>query len=118
MSYYTNQHELYCGIDLHAKRMYVCLVDQDGKTVLHRNLKTKPGELLRALAPFRKRDLVIGVESTYNWYWLADCCEDSRLPFVLGHALAMKAIHGSKTKNDKQDSLKIAHLSTLCGDSR
>ena len=22
----------------------------------------------------------------------------------------MKAIHGSKTKNDKQDSLKIAHL--------
>ena len=30
--------------------------------------------------------------------------------FVLGHALAMKAIHGSKSKNDKIDSHKIAHL--------
>ncbi len=110
MNFYMRQHELYCGIDLHAKRMYACVVDRDGVTVLHRNLKTRSGELPRAVAPFRQRDLVIGVESTYNWYWLADCCEDSGLPFVRGHALAMKAIHGSKTKNDKQDSLKIAHL--------
>jgi hypothetical protein len=30
--------------------------------------------------------------------------------FVLGHALAMKAIHGSMSKNDKIDSHKIAPL--------
>ena len=28
----------------------------------------------------------------------------------MGHALYMKAIHGGKTKNDKIDSYKIAHL--------
>jgi hypothetical protein len=32
------------------------------------------------------------------------------IPFVLGHALYMKAIHGGKTKNDKIDSYKIAKL--------
>ena len=110
MNYYTAQHELYCGIDLHAKRMYTCVVDGKGNTVFHRNLKTRPEDLERALRPFREQDLIVGVESTYNWYWLADYCEELRVPFVLGHALAMKAIHGSKTKNDKQDSLKIAHL--------
>ena len=110
MTFYTKQHELYCGIDLHAKRMYACIVDQGGKTLFHRNLKTQPEALVKAVQPFQDRDLVVGVESTYNWYWLADCCEDQGLPFVLGHALAMKAIHGGKTKNDKQDSLKIAHL--------
>ena len=29
---------------------------------------------------------------------------------MLGHALAMKAIHGGKAKNDKIDSFKIASL--------
>jgi len=110
MNFYTKQHEFYCGIDLHAKRMYVCIVRQDGEVVFHRNLKTQPEELLKALEPFRGRDLVVGVESTFNWYWLADLCQAEELPFVLGHALAMKAIHGGKTKNDKQDSFKIAML--------
>jgi transposase len=32
------------------------------------------------------------------------------IPFVLGHALYMKAIHGGKTKNDKIDAQKIAVL--------
>ena len=38
MSFYNIQHELYCGIDLHAKRMYTCIVDGEGKTVFHKNL--------------------------------------------------------------------------------
>jgi transposase len=32
------------------------------------------------------------------------------IPFVLGHALAMKAIHGGKAKNDRIDAHKIAAL--------
>src|SRR5687768_11016946 len=44
------------------------------------------------------------------WYWLADLCAEYEVPFVLGHALYMKAIHGGKTKTDKIDSQKIAML--------
>ena len=46
----------------------------------------------------------------FAWYWLADACNEEGIPFVLGHALEMRAIHGTKTKNDKVDSEKIAHL--------
>ena len=46
----------------------------------------------------------------FTWYWLADVCAAEGIPFVLGHALAMKAIHGGKAKNDKLDSFKIASL--------
>jgi len=42
--------------------------------------------------------------------WLADLCAEHKLPFVLGYALYMKAIHGGKTKNDKIDSYTIASL--------
>jgi len=46
----------------------------------------------------------------FTWYWIADLCKDHGIPFVLGHALYMKAIHGGKAKNDKIDSHKIAVL--------
>jgi transposase len=41
--------------------------------------------------------------------WIADFCTNN-IPFVLGHALYMKSIHGAKTKNDRIDSHKIALL--------
>jgi hypothetical protein len=39
MIFYTKQHPYYCGIDLHARTMYVCIIDQTGKTLVHRNLR-------------------------------------------------------------------------------
>jgi transposase len=109
MRFYTKQHPFYCGIDLHARTMYVCILSQDGEVVLHRNMKASPDALLKAIAPYRD-DIVIAVECIFTWYWLADLCAQEELPFVLGHALYMKAIHGGKAKNDKIDSQKIAVL--------
>ena len=30
MRFYTKQHQFYCGIDLHARTMYLCILNQDG----------------------------------------------------------------------------------------
>jgi len=109
MRFYTGQHQHYCGVDLHARSMYVCVLDREGNTVLHRNLRTDPDLFLRTLRPFSD-DLVVGAECMFTWYWLADLCRDAGIPFVLGHALYMKAIHGAKAKNDRIDSAKIAAL--------
>src|SRR4030042_353035 len=35
MKFYTKQHKFYCGIDLHAKSMYVCIMNQDGEKAIH-----------------------------------------------------------------------------------
>ncbi len=109
MRFYTETHKYYCGIDLHSKSMYICVVDGEGEILYHQNHRTHPNELARAIAPFRE-DLVICVECMFTWYWVADWCAENDIPFVLGHALQMKAIHGSKTKSDKIDSHKIALL--------
>jgi transposase len=109
MRFYTQQHKAYCGIDLHARSMYECILSQDGEILLHRNMKTSPETLLKAIAPYRE-DLVVAVECIFTWYWLADLCAQEQIPFVLGHALYMKAIHGGKAKNDKIDSQTIAVL--------
>jgi transposase len=109
MKFYTQQHKFYCGIDLHARTMYVCILNQAGEVVLHRNMKMYPAVLLKVIAPYRD-DLVVAIECIFTWYWLADLCTQKGIPFVLGHALYMKAIHGGKAKNDKIDAHKIAVL--------
>jgi transposase len=72
-------------------------------------MQAAPEPFRKAIAPYRD-GLVVAVECTFTWYWLADLCAQADIPFVLGHALYMKAIHGGKAKNDKIDSQKIATL--------
>ena len=107
MRFYTNQHPFYCGIDLHARSMYVCILSHDGEIVLHRHMKAAPEAFLKAVAPYRE-GLVVAVECIFTGYGLADLCAQEGIPFVPGHALYMNAIHGGKAKNDKIDSQKIA----------
>src|SRR5207249_4116897 len=109
MRFYTRQHRHYCGVDLHARTMYLCILSHDGEILLERNLRCDPQLFLRTIEPYRE-DLVVAVECIFTWYWLADLCAREAIPFVLGHALYMKAIHGGKAKNDKIDSQKIALL--------
>lgn len=109
MRFYQRQHSFYCGIDLHTRMMHVCIVDQAGKTLVHENIDAGPREFLALVRPYRD-SLVVAAECMFTWYWLADLCQTEGIPFVLGHALYMKAIHGGKTKNDKIDSEKIARL--------
>jgi transposase len=109
MRFYTTQHPFYCGIDLHARTMYLCILSQDGEVMLHRNMPAAPEPFLKAVAPYRD-GLVVAVECIFTWYWLADLCAREGIPFVLGHALYMNASHGGKAKNDKIDSQKIAVL--------
>ena len=45
MRFYTQQHPHYCGIDLHARTMYLCILNQAGAIVLHRNMKADPDSL-------------------------------------------------------------------------
>jgi transposase len=109
MNFYTQQHTHYCGINLYAKAMYVCILDQAGTLLVHKNLPTTPEAVLRIIAPYRD-DVVVGVECIFTWYWLADLWAKEGIAFVLGHAFYMKAIHGGKAKNDKIDAHKIAVL--------
>src|SRR5438874_2135375 len=109
MRFYNHEHRFYCGIDLHARSMHLCVLDHAGAVVFDRNLPSRPESLLRALTPFRD-GLIVGVECMFAWYWVADQCQQHGISFVLGHALYMKAVHGGKAKNDRIDAGKIARL--------
>ncbi len=109
MRFYSQQHRFYCGVDLHARTLALHVLDAQGHSALATTIAADPAAFLRAVAPFRD-GLVVACECMFAWYWLADLCQQEQLPFVLGHALYMKAIHGGKAKTDKIDAHKIAVL--------
>lgn len=54
MNFSAQQHKYYCGIDLHARKMYVCVVNQQGKVQVHQNIDTDPALFLELISPTRR----------------------------------------------------------------
>ena len=61
MRFYTQQHRHTCGIDLHARSLYVCILDDTGQKGVHKNVNASPEALLKLIADYQY-DLIIGVE--------------------------------------------------------
>jgi hypothetical protein len=109
MRVYTGHHRFYCGIDLHARLLAVCILDHAGAIVYQRQLPADSQALLQALAPCRP-DVAVAVECLFARSWVGDLCRREGSPFVLGHALYMPLIHGGKTKNNDLEAEKFARL--------
>jgi hypothetical protein len=66
MKVYNKRYSYYCGIDLHARTLFVCILNDAGQKVYHKNIPCKPDRFLQAIEPYRK-DIVVGVECIF---WL------------------------------------------------
>ena len=83
MRFYQQQHRFYCGVDLHARTMYLCIVDPAGAILFHQNLPADAQAFREAIGPYRD-GLVVACECMFAWYWLADLCQAEGVAFVLG----------------------------------
>jgi len=52
MNFYNTYHAHYCGIDLHARSLYVCILDQAGDVLLHNECSANPEQLLSLITPY------------------------------------------------------------------
>ncbi|MBT4513226.1 MAG: hypothetical protein HOC20_13585 [Chloroflexi bacterium] len=40
MRFYHRERMYYCGVDLHARTMYIWILNQTGETVFHHNIRS------------------------------------------------------------------------------
>jgi hypothetical protein len=59
MRFYTKSHRYYGGIDLHARVLYVCILDTEDQIRMHRNIPTTSMDLIDLLAPYLHEDVGI-----------------------------------------------------------
>src|SRR5437016_12572061 len=101
------------GLDLHSNNVVVGIMDMDGKRVGSAKLPCKLSEIVKFLAPFKKRLEQVAVESTYNWYWLVDGLQSLNYPVVLANPAGMEQYSGIKHADDTNDAFFLAELLRL-----
>jgi transposase len=101
------------GIDLHSNNLVIGIMDMDGKRVAHQKLECRLSEVVKFLTPYKKRLEQVGVESTYNWYWLVDGLQALNYPVVLANPAGMQQYSGIKHADDTNDAFFIAELMRL-----
>src|SRR6266851_5396571 len=99
------------GMDLHSNN--VGIVDTDGKRLASRKMPCELKEVVKFLAPYKKRLERVAVESTYNWYWLVDGLQALRYPVVLANPAGMEQYSGIKHADDTNDAFFLAELLRL-----
>jgi transposase len=103
---------LYCGIDLHAKKSHLAIIDSQGDRVAEVRLKNDLSKILEFLMLYGK-NIKLAVESTINWYWLVDGLLEKGYDVTLAHSAGLSLITGAKVKTDRRDAFKLARLLRL-----
>jgi transposase len=101
------------GIDLHSNNALCGLMDENGRRLVHKKLPCELPAILQLLAPYREQIATVGVESTYNWYWLVDGLQDHGYNVVLANPARMKPYGGLKHSDDVSDAFFITELLRL-----
>lgn len=101
------------GIDLHSNNALCGLMDETGRRMLHKKLPCDLKVILELLQPYKERIAAIGIESTFNWYWLVDGLQDHGYHVVLANPAAMQPYSGKKHTDDVSDAYFIAELLRL-----
>jgi transposase len=104
---------IYVGMDLHSDNVMIGWMDADGKRLKHQRLPNRLDIILDCLNPQKEQIVQIGVEVTYNWYWLVDGLLEAQYPVVLAHAAAMQQYSGLKHTDDVSDAFFVTELMRL-----
>lgn len=105
--------KIYAGIDLHSNNSYVALINEEEKVVYKKRLPNDLGYLLEQLKPYQDCIEGVVVESTYNWYWLADGLQEAGYKVHLANVAANVQYSGRKHTDDESDAMWLANLLRL-----
>src|SRR5689334_16998223 len=103
----------YAGIDLHSTNSYVVVMGEDQKVLYDKRLPNHLSSIEQALEPYAKNLEGVVVESTYNWYWLADGLMKKDYKVHLAHTGALDSYQRLKHSDDKTDARWLANLLRL-----
>lgn len=109
----TQANRLYAGADLHGNNVFLSVCDLAGTEIFRRRVQANLDAVNTALEPYWARIESVGVESTFNWYWLVDGLQAQGHCVKLGNPAQMRQYAGIKTTDDRSDARWLAELLRL-----
>ena len=104
---------MYCGIDLHSRNCYVAILNEERKLIHGGRYDNDLEVVLAALEAYREEIGGIGVESTFNWYWLVDGLMEHGYRVHLANTNEAQQYKGLKYADDRHDARWLALMLVL-----
>lgn len=101
---------LYAGIDLHSSNSMMVIQDEQDNLVARKRVPNHLPTVVDWLGRYRGELAGVVVESTYNWYWLADGLMEQGYPVHLANTVAIQPYDGQKHRDDTTDARLLAKL--------
>ena len=101
--------EYYVGVDLHKRFCQIAVIDGRGEKVDERRINNDR-EVLSQYFSGLPKGTGVAVESTSNWYWLAEVLEGAGMDMSLSHPLKTRLIASARVKTDRIDANCLAQL--------
>lgn len=99
----------YVGIDVHSSQWAICVLDENGKRVMARQLYGRWRELIRQVAKIGS-DMAVCFEASCGAGWLYDQFRKVAKRVVVANPMKLKLVFASKRKNDGRDAERLAKL--------
>jgi transposase len=106
---------LFVGLDYHVKRSSLCVLDENGKKLLQRDVMGSWIKVIDALKQVKKKQgegqqMSICYEASCGYGFLHDELKSFCRRVVVAHPGQLRLIFRSKRKNDRIDAYKLATL--------
>jgi len=89
---------------------WIVVLEGPHKVLTDRRIPNDLGAILAVLEPYRDGITGIALESTFNWYWLADGLMETGYRVHLVNTCAAKQYEGKKYRDDRHDARWLAHM--------
>lgn len=99
----------YVGVDLHKKSSYFCILNDQGKKIMQKNVPNDESSLTDFMKTI-PQPFSLAFESTFNWYFFADLAHQFTDSVLMAKPFELKAFAKQHKKNDKIDAQLIADV--------
>lgn len=99
------------GVDQHKRFSQVAALDTETAVVTQRRLEHDDPDTIRSYVASLGPEVRASLETTGNWYWLADLLEDAGAEVQLANTFETRRLLKARAKNDRLDALALAALS-------
>lgn len=100
---------LYVGVDVHKATSHITVMDETGKVLRRRHIRSSPAALQEVLGSYQEPMRAV-VEASYAWGPMYDWLGELTEKVVLAHPAKLRAIADARIKTDRIDSETLAHL--------
>ena len=103
-----NNYEYFCGIDIHKKKSYVYIVDNNGNRVLSKNISTTKTEYTKLFSQFDSSAIQVAIEIGSITFTYCDLFNNLGIDYHIVNTTTHLAIATSTKKTDKNDAKRLA----------